>query len=213
MFLAFSVNSCIDQVNDPDIIELSEAESLEILNSPELQSFQANREKFIQKVGYAIDSKGYSQKELESLTIKAIKTHNEDQILEILFDTKENGMAYLEELNQSRTNLLKQYPILNRIREQEGGSNLSLEANATMFYGNFNEISKLKFTIAESNRSVANAVGDPVCGSAWNQVKVAACATACSLSTGGLGTVLCGWACWCTFCPRDSELTEIICAN
>jgi hypothetical protein len=52
----------------------------------------------------------------------------------------------------------------------------------------------------------------PVCGSYWQQVKLLSCMALCSVATGGWGTVLCGWACWCMLCP-ESVTGDLICAN
>ena len=66
-------------------------------------------------------------------------------------------------------------------------------------------------SIGADDESVPPGDGTPVCGSYWQQVKLAACAALCSASTAGAGTVLCGWACWCMFCTQSSAVAGVIC--
>lgn len=50
-----------------------------------------------------------------------------------------------------------------------------------------------------------------VCGSGWKVAKLLACSGLCGASTAGAGAVLCGWACWCTFCTTNSSVSDEIC--
>jgi hypothetical protein len=61
-----------------------------------------------------------------------------------------------------------------------------------------------------SQHRMAQAESDWPCGSWWGHTKMGLCATACSIATTGVGTALCGVACWCRYCP-NSWLAKKIC--
>ena len=190
--------SCGNQ-DDDSLIQLTEAESLKILESPEMQSFQANRKLFIIKVQEAVSIKGHSLMDLKVLTTDAIENENDDVILEVLFGNKDTGLTFLNDLNVSRQKLLKAYPIMDKIRQQQESPNARDFDVTSNFYDNLNEISRVQLVFDPENRFQANlnseeGDGEIVCGSAWNIVRLSVCAAACSGSTGGIGTALCGWA-------------------
>ena len=215
LFLAIAmigfISSCQDQNEElsasDKLIELSEIESSAIINSTEFQNFISIKNQFIEVVNQTV-SNGYDLEELKQLSIESVNSNESDELFTALFGSKEKGLDYLIALENARTQLLNAYPVINKIRDQYAQPSLN---SVSVFYETLDVINKNRNEMNLSVASVAGRDAEPVCGSYWNQVKLGVCATGCSFTTGGLGTVFCGWLCWCTFCSQNSELSNAIC--
>lgn len=200
--------SCSDHKRDMNLLlndkQLSDELCFEIVSSQECQTYFNLRFEFISNVENSIRN-GFSVSMLTDLSMAAIMDQDIEPFYNIIFDDYCEGEAYVARLAEATKALYKKFPVLNTIIP-EGAEELSKE-NIERFYMNIynSELSK------SSNVIIGQYKDEPVCGSYWQQVKLLACATACSFATVGVGTVLCGWACWCMLCPENSAVANVIC--
>lgn len=201
-------------------IPLTEQQSLDVLKSPEAQKAILMQNQIIDNIKSAV-SNGASMDTIKAAAIDAIENKKEDKFLILVFGSVVKGNAFLVELQNARKNFLTKYPLLLKVKDQitctqcQGVSKLQVDK----FFQNFNVYDKVRLPIISSDATYSlpkatNAMADPnapTCGSYWQQTKLVVCATLCSLSTAGVGTALCGWACWCMLCPNDSALSSLIC--
>lgn len=200
--------SCSDNKREMDLLladqQLSEELCYEIASSKECQTYFDLRLEFLTNVENAIRN-GSSVSLLTDLSMAAIRDQNLEPFYNVIFDDYCEGASYVERLTAATTDLYKKFPVLKTIAP-EGSEELS-KGNIERFY--------LSISRKELSKSSQANIGDgdePVCGSYWQQVKLLACATACSFATAGVGTALCGWACWCMLCSENSAVADAICA-
>jgi hypothetical protein len=109
------------------------------------------------------------------------------------------------QLEEAHNNLCKKFPILYQIQTESFSEILDVQV-ATFF----DKLETGDFSSTIENYYALKS-GEITCGSYWQQVKLAACASGCSFATAGIGTPLCGWACWCMLCNENSDVADIIC--
>ena len=103
--------------------------------------------------------------------------------------------------------MYKKFPILNLLNNKTDGS-LS-EIKIATFYENLaSNIDKIYGNNFGSQLKVEPEI---VCGSYWQQVKLAACSGTCGIATAGAASVLCLWGCWCMLCTENSAVYDAIC--
>lgn len=200
---------------------LSESESLEVLASNEAKELILMQNQFIDRVKGAI-SRGYSIEYLSKISANAINKNEHSEILRIIFGSVKNGNIFIQNIQRARLNFLTKNKFLLENKDEIvcTSCNKVTPESASLFFKNLNTFdkSRLKVQTKSGNvkklsmylESVGNESETPVCGAYWQQVKLLACMALCSASTGGAGTLLCGWACWCMLCPK-SVTGEILC--
>lgn len=206
---------------DPNV-QLSEAKSLEILKSNEAKELINAQNEFLDKVKAAVKSGKTLQQLKDAITLEMVDPKTE-AFTKIVFNSKAEWEAYLKRLTVARVAYLQANEVfrLNTSSFTCSSCNVSEKEQVSRFFRNFNVYYDRKLKVIDSKMSSGkgNSVsiiepdpGDgPTCGSYWQQAKLLACATACSFSTGGIGTPLCGWACWCMLCPTNSATADLIC--
>ncbi|MEE1945377.1 hypothetical protein VRU48_09675 [Pedobacter sp. KR3-3] len=217
---------------DPNI-KLSEAKSLEILKSKEAKELISAQNEFLDKVKAAVKS-GKTLQELKDAITLEMSDPRSEAFTKIVFGDKDKWETYLKRLSSARLAYLKANEIfrLNTSSFTCSNCNVSEKEQVNNFFRNFNAYYDGKLQVIENNTSVPSANktstlkpnsvsvaddsdsdpnGDPTCGSYWQQAKLLACMTACSFSTVGVGTPLCGWACWCMLCSKNSATADFIC--
>jgi hypothetical protein len=200
-------------------IVLSEKASLSILSSDEVKDLIEIQNLFIDKIKQAV-AKGYSVQELSRLSINAINYNQHTEILKVIFGSVNEGNIFIQNVQNAKLKFISKYKFILENREDfECNSCTQLTAQSVnLFYINLNIYDKSRLKVPSVDLPISTISlndelleGDkPVCGSYWQQVKLLACMSLCSVSTGGLGTVLCGWGCWCMTCP-ESVTGGIIC--
>ena len=216
IFCLFFTLSCSNEDNDFLLEDgkLSEAESFEIVNSLEFQNFMSQRNQFLDLVNSSIE-KGCDLDQLKEMTNYAIESGDDKEFFTTIFGSKHRGNRYIDNLHQAQRNLFNTYPVLYELNNKEGGSPLTSSVVGA-FYDNIKVISKERFVVdlnylANARTANGESGDDIVCGSYWDQVKLFTCAGLCGASTAGAGAVLCGWACWCTFCNENSAVYDALC--
>lgn len=201
--------SCSDNKREIELslddFQLSEEVSHEIVSSQEYQTYFNLRYEFLIYVDNAIRN-GFSVSFLTDLSIKSIREQENEAIYKAIFNDYFEGESYIERLTDAKEALYWKFPVLNTIIS-EGAEELSKE-NVEKFYMNISQ-KEFSKTLLEKGMEVED--DGPVCGSYWQQVKLVACAGVCSFATAGIGTPLCGWACWCMLCNENSSLADVIC--
>lgn len=196
----------------------SEKESFEIVKSKEAQKLITLQNTFLDKIKIAL-KKGYTMEELKTAAIKAVEKKDQKEFMSAIFGSEIEGNDFVTELEKSRKDFLIKFPFFEKNSQHvtcvECQKATTLEINS--FFSKFkiydrNRLKNLPNGIAYSMAEEVEEIdgGGPVCGSYWQQAKLIACAALCSASTVGVGTVLCGWACWCMLCP-ESVTGGVIC--
>ena len=199
--------SCSDHKREMDLLfdghQLSEELCFEIVSSNECQTYFNLRYEFLANVENSIRN-GNSVSVLTDLSMAAIRNQKLEPFYNVIFDDFCEGASYVERLTYATKALYKRFPVLKNIipESTEGLSKESIES----FYMNIYRNELIKSSLGNSEVS-----DEPVCGSYWQQVKLLACATGCSFATAGIGTALCGWACWCMLCTENSSVADAIC--
>lgn len=206
-FICIVSLSCGNQDSEliaPDeLVELSEEQSLEIVNSDEYQAYFTLRYEFLESVKIAL-SKGYNAEQLTQISIVSLSNNDHEIFYETIFNSYSNGVKYVEKLKEAQLNLFAKFPILYSI-DTEQKTDLS-ESQVSAFYKN------LETRGFDSNDYLSNGrINAVVCGSYWQQVKLLGCSGLCGVATAGAGAVLCGWACWCMLCHEYSFVADAIC--
>lgn len=199
--------SCSDHKREMDLLlddyKLSDELCYEIVSSKECQTYFNLRYEFLANVRNSIRN-GSKVSLLTDISMAAIRDQNLEPFYNIIFDDYCEGESYVERLTDATKALYKKFPVLNTI-VSESAEELS-EGNIERFYINI-----AKRELSKSSLENSGVCDEPVCGSYWQQVKLLACATGCSFATAGVGTVLCGWACWCMLCSENSAVYDAIC--
>lgn len=199
--------SCSDHKRDMDLLlddqKLSDELCYEIVSSKECQAYFNLRYEFLANVGNSIKN-GYKVTYLADISMAAIRDQNLEQFYNVFFDNYCEGESYLVRLTDATKSLYKKFPVLNTIISEDT-EELS-KGNIERFF-----INVARSELSKSSLGNSGECDEPVCGSYWQQVKLLACATGCSFATAGVGTVLCGWACWCMLCSENSAVADAIC--
>jgi len=195
-------NSELILLNEP--VVLSEEQSFEIVQSLEFQNYLNKRYEFLELVEEALSS-GNSAENLTQVSMYSIREKDHAAFYETIFNSTSYAVKYIESVHNAKTNLYEKFPVLSQINA-ELETDLS-EQKISNFYVNL-ELRGFRGNQYETN---ARTNSGTTCGSYWKQVKAVTCAGLCGASTGGAGSVLCLWACWCTFCTENSELADAIC--
>lgn len=205
LIFIYSCENKISQLNESfEPIVLSEKESFEIVVSAEFKTYFALRFDFLNRVSDLLN-KGYDAEFLSQVCFASINENQHDLFYETFFDSCFEGERYIVELSQAHQNLYNKFPVLQWIGTESDG-NLSAD-DVKEFFLNI----ELNLNDGISGELIPLKKGQVVCGSYWNQVKLAGCAGLCSVSTAGAGTALCGWACWCMLCTENSSVADVIC--
>jgi len=206
--LIFLFNSCDNnktEMNEIDPhIQLSEKESYKIVTSKEFREYFDLRYDFLERAIYLINS-GISAEKLTEICLSSIFSDEQDVFFKTFYSSTEEGHAYMLQLSEAHNNLYKKFPVLYQIQTES----LS-EISDVQVIAFFNKLEAGDFYGTIDNYPALKS-GEITCGSYWQQVKLAACSTACSFATAGIGTPLCGWACWCMLCDENSVVADIIC--
>ncbi len=184
---------------------MSEELCFEIVSSNECQTYFNLRFEFLSNVENAIKN-GFSVSLLTELSMVAITDHDVEPFYTIVFDDHCEGEFYVARLAEATTALYKKFPVLNTV-VPVGTEELSKENIERLYMNIYNRTLSKSLTM----ESDPYEMDEPVCGSYWQQVKLLACASACSFATAGVGTALCGWACWCMLCTENSAVADAIC--
>jgi hypothetical protein len=206
-FIIVVLLSCSDHKREMDFLlddhQLSEELCYEIVSSKECQTYFNLRYEFLSNVENSIRN-GFSVKLLTDVSMAAIIDQKPEPFYNAIFDDNCEGASYVERLADATKALYNRFPVLHKITSQ-GAGELSKESVERFFVNvSRNELSKSSL----GNSGVSD---EPVCGSYWQQVKLLACAAGCSFATAGVGTALCGWACWCMLCTENSAVADVIC--
>lgn len=134
----------------------------------------------------------------------AIRDQEPEAFYTVIFNDYCEGEFYVERLTNATKAVYNKFPVLNTITSK-GAEELS-KGSIERFYMNISKGELSKSSLENGKKSA-----EPVCGSYWQQVKLLACATGCSFVTAGVGTPLCGWACWCMLCTENSMVADVIC--
>lgn len=208
LILIVLFNSCDKNKMEPNEIDqqiqLSEKESYEIISSKEFIEYFDLRYDFMERAIYLINS-GFSAEELTEICLSSIHTGNHDVFYKTFYNSIEEGQEYMLRLNEAHNNLNKKFPVLHQIQTEN--FTYTQDVQVVSF---FNKLETGYFLGTIENYNTLKS-GEVTCGSYWQQVKLAACATGCSFATAGVATPLCGWACWCMLCNENSEVADLIC--
>ncbi len=197
-------------------IILSESESYKIVSSNEFQNILRLQNHFLDLIKKA-KLNGITIEKLQAAALKSGMDENNFEFFEIVFGSATIGKEFVKELQTNRSLLLSKNGILrnNTAAFICFSCKKSPLETVNFFFKNYDSFDKLRlkqFSVQANLYSDDESLDyDPTCGSYWQQVKLVACAALCSASTVGVGTVLCGWACWCMLCPENSALAGVIC--
>jgi hypothetical protein len=194
------------------VIDLTEEQSFELLKSDEAYEVINLRNSFLDKIKYAVES-GKSISYLKIAAEQSIKSNNPVEIYTAIFGSKGNGDIFIAKMKEANKKFNDKFKLLT----QSTGTDCK-ECNQfdvkeiVLFFDNFEVINRNKISSIPRDAvfGTYRVAGGGPCGGFWGTIKVMGCATACSLATAGIGTGLCGLACWCRYCP-NSELAGIIC--
>ncbi|MEP7163218.1 MAG: hypothetical protein ABI741_00915 [Ferruginibacter sp.] len=190
--------------------KLSEEASKELIQSREYQTLIKFQHDFLDIISDHVN-KGVSLEFINTVILDAIKTNNYKEVYQMLFSDYESGDAFFISWGDAKRALLTKNLFIEKHMEVFTCKtcHYSLSDQANFFLKNFPFFDKNRYP---GTTSLSGKEALP-CGSYWNQVKLGVCATACGLSTAGIGIGLCGWGCWCAFCSQNSSTANIICAN
>lgn len=185
-----------------DVVPLSNAQSDEVWNSDEAQTYLSLKDQFVTLIGDALQ-RGVTEAELRRAAKRSVDLGDDSALAALLFEDPEDATAYVDQLQAAYVHLEEAYPVVQEAQVEPqacaiGGSTVDA------FFDNYDTIRTVKLAQTTASRV------PPVCGSGWNQVKFLACAGLCGATTGGLGAGLCGWGCLCTFCS-DSVTGGVMC--
>lgn len=191
---------------------LSEEVSKQIIESPEYQNCIRFQNDFLDIISNKVNQ-GTSIESIKTATLNAIRTSNYNEIYLLLFGNYQSAEVFFTGMANSQrsyiSNLKTNYPNMPSLGCSTCHSFLTDDVN--YFFRNFNVFNTNRMPV--SGGTSEGVAPEPTCGSYWNQVLLAACATGCSVTTAGLGVAMCGWGCWCTFCTRNSAVAAAICAH
>ncbi len=190
--------------------EISEERVREIWASDEVQQVLTLQSEFVRRVDAAVE-RGVAVDEIRAAATAAVGEGNDDAALaELLFESREEADEYVATLQEARFAVTAAFPEVAAAEEDLEPSACALGTGAVdTFFDRF-EASRS----AQLDPTIDGAAGRtsvPTCGSYWKQIKLLGCAGLCSASTAGLGTVLCGWGCWCMLCSTNSAVGEAMC--
>ena len=193
------------------VTPLSESESLTLMTSVEARELFSLRLDFLDTLNLAING-GEHIDTIRNLCLDAVTdTAKYNQLLSVLFSSTSTGEAFFSSIEDARDDLFSEYPTLDTLADSHC---IALDSNINALFDDF---SSIRSSLTNNSGSTYGPGGfpeggsGPVCGSYWQQVKLLACAAACSTLTGGVGVALCGWACWCTLCTENSEVYNLLC--
>ncbi len=200
------IYSCESKNNNETFepVELSEKESFEIVSSLEYKKYMEMRFVFLKRVLFLLNN-GYCSDQLTQICIDSVNENKHDVFYETFFGSCDEGENYNAGLIEAKINLLNKFPVLDLMFSEYEGDMPEIEISN--FFNNI----ELNYCDVDQPDMIPQKKGEVVCGSYWNQVKLAACAGLCSFSTAGAGTALCGWACWCMLCTENSSVADVIC--
>jgi hypothetical protein len=205
---------------------LSNKRCVEILSSNEAKQVFKKRSEFLQYLNGAF-LKGTSVEDLKALSIEALQSEvKEKQWLELVFGDVKSGKSFIQEFENAIKASNSKFPEIAAINE---GLSVDMDASIDNLFNNFAghfevENNMLAAALPPSDSTLIDPdstgtggdpdpllAGLPPCGNLGNRIKLYACATLVGASTGGLGSALGLWACWCLFCDRNSAVADLIC--
>jgi len=214
IFIAISLLisfSCQNSDSEKSFNKLTEEECRLIVYSEEAQLLKGMQDKFVQIV-HQYGANGNNINNLRILALESIDDLNSNKLfLATLFGSVDEGVSFLENFSLAKKTLFNRFPSLIGISHE-----LQFDLNESIhhFFDNLQNIHREMenrlsgYSQKNDDREMGSS---PTCGSYWQQAKLLACAGLCSASTLSVGTVLCGWACWCMLCKENSSLSEVIC--
>lgn len=193
----------------PCPFSLTEFESRAIILSSEFQTLIRFHNRFLDKIDSVVDQ-GTSLDSIRAAALGAVESGNHQPFYLMLFNSIQSAESFFDSLTISKNNFIEANPFVEEHEEEFTCSTCSttLTGEINYFFDNFQTFNANRY-----NPDGESAAEGPVCGSYWNQIKLAACAAACSATTAGFGTAFCGWMCWCTFCTKNSALGTILCQD
>jgi hypothetical protein len=199
------LSCCIVKGQDKEVFKLSEEASFEFIKSPEYQAFAGLKNEFIDKIESAVE-RGTS---LETIR-RAALDNNDPLFYSLVFGSVKAGEDFIKRSVQAKSDLYAKNPFIEQNKELFlcATCKKTLPEEIDFFFKNFEMYSKNQPLLSYA---VTTFTSGPTCGSYWNQLKLGLCATGCGALTAGTAIVLCGWACWCTFCANYSTLAATIC--
>ncbi len=215
MFFGFliitSFTICHGQTHDPFI--LTEDSSNQIMLSQEAKNLFKWNNSFLDKIQTKINE-GVSLETIKNSMLDAAQSNNYTGFYTLLFDDYNTGNLFFNEISNYKQQFRDKYTFVTEHPSlfQCQSCPLTTIDNINYFFNNFGAFSTNRFMNNREGVEPLREAG-PVCGSYWNQVLLLGCAAGCSVTTAGFGAGMCGWACWCTFCTRNSSVAEVICAN
>lgn len=191
---------------EPDI---TEERAEEIWSSPEVQHMLDLQHQFVERVDAAL-ARGVALDDIRAAMHLATSPRADDsQIVALLYESREEADRYVAALKAARAAIPEAFPEVAAARDELDPAGCTVQGKSVDgFFNNYDKVRESRLNPLDERNAPA-----PVCGSRKNQLKLLACATLCSFTSGGLGTVACGWGCWCTFCSKDSVLATYICAD
>lgn len=209
LFLSVFVANAQD---DPDNFTLTEQESFDVIKSTEFQNFMNLQDTFLIKIKDAVAN----QISLDSIRIAALNAINNNDttaVYTILFGDVNRGYNFFTALSDAKRALLNTNSFMNQHTTVFSCSTCatSIVDQTNWFFQKFYPLDTAHSEYGFTTRTAQNIAATPTCGSWWNVLRLGVCATGCSIVTGGLATVLCGWGCWCQFCSSNSALSLLIC--
>ncbi len=186
----------------------------EITTSSETYNLFQTKMEYVDIVQGAID-RGHHIDSLRSLAISVVNgTSASIEYDTILFQSQSAADDYYSSLDSSISLFFNQdTSVLQQIIDTVSTNQREIK-NINFFFDNFDDISNNSTAILAELEGIGSGttVSEAPCGSWQNVALVWGCSLGCSFATSGIGTPLCGWGCWCSFCS-DSWLGGYICAT
>jgi len=227
VFALITISSCSknysEKTDDIDEISirsnnadtLSDEQIMLIVNSKEYKDYFKYKDSIIVIINKALE-RGENINKIRELVLESLSDSTKElEVNRIIFGDIKKAKSFFNDFSKSRDSLFNRYPELALLSQS---FEIDYEDQINFLFNNFLLISdqvvnkKAGFENIFNNTSHnSNYIEPPTCGSGWKQFKLSLCALGCSFSTGGIGTLLCGWGCWCWFCDENSELSKLIC--
>lgn len=189
-------------------VKLTEEESYEIVKSDEFQSFIQLNQSYHEKIIKLLDDENMVDIFIET-SISSIKDDDYTEYYKTVFGSYHNGKLFMNNLQNARDKLFSTFPVISDIKVNNRVNFTETEILTSL--SNISYRASLPENCMKSHSENTEEEEGPVCGSYWQVVKLAACSAACSGATSGIGTPLCGWACWCMLCNENSAVADTIC--
>lgn len=171
---------------EPELNALTAEQLVEIATASETAALLAISEGFLRRVEAALAA-GMTVAELREMRAQS----DDGGLGLVLFGSAEAADHFRQGLAIATNRVAERFPVLR-------DPNLVLDACQPLDIG------------PVSLEGVGQVSGDTLCGSYWQQVKLAACAVGAQVACGP-GYFFCAWGCWCMLCNENSAVADVMC--